>query len=297
MIVRNAPRFADVLFAMRGSILPRIAGRLAFIAALSIGAVLLVGARPAMVGHLSAMPFTLLGLSLSIFMSFRNTACYDRWWEGRRLWGQLVIAARSFARQTATLPIEERAPMLEMLCAFAGGLGARLRDRDEAAAIRPWWPGLPGGLPNPTDAVLREVGRRCLTLVESGTIDPIRHSVLEGTLTELAHVQGGCERITTTPLPFSYSLLLHRIVYLFCCLLPFALAPELGWWVPLPTLVIAYAFFGLDALGDELSDPFGDDDNDLPLDALVRTVERDLLSAAGRHDLPPAIEPVGFVLR
>jgi ion channel-forming bestrophin family protein len=297
MIVRGRPSFRDVLFATRGSILPSIARPMLAILIISIVAVIVSHQRPTLLAGLSAMPFTLVGLSLSIFMSFRNTACYDRWWEGRKLWGQLIIATRSVARQTATLDPAERAYLLETLGGFVAGLGARLRGEDEQAAIaRHVAPGGWSLAPNPTDAVLALVGARCRSLADQGRIDPIHYSVLEIQLTEIAHVQGGCERIKTTPLPFSYALLLHRTAYAFCLLLPFALAPSLDWWTLLPAFLVSYAFFGLDALGDELSDPFGKDVNDLPLDSMVRLIERELLHAAGHADLPPPLAAEGYVL-
>ena len=290
MIVRDRPGLRDVLLAMHGSIVPKIAGRLAVLAAISVGAVLLHRSLPGPMTHLGAMPFTLIGLALSIFMSFRNNACYDRWWEARKFWGQLIIASRSFARQTATLDTEIREPLLSGLCGFAHGLAARLRDGDEAAAIAPWIEAQDEPVPpNPTDAVLAEVGAQCARLVADKALSDIHYSVLEIQLTELSHVQAGCERIKTTPLPFAYSLLLHRTALLFCLLLPFALAPTLGWWTPLLVVIVGYTFFGLDALGDQLEDPFGTDDNDLPLDAMVRTIERELMFAAGRTDLPPPL--------
>lgn len=297
MIVREQPSFRDVLIATRGSILPYILKPLLLILAVSVVAVFISHFRPAFLSGLSALPFTLVGLSLSIFMSFRNTSCYDRWWEGRKLWGRLVIASRSFARQVSTLAPADRVLLLTGLCGFSAGLAARLRDGDEVAALARYLePGSWSTAPNPTDAALSSIGRRCLELVAARSIDPIHYSVLETQLAELSQVQGGCERIRNTPLPFSYSLLLHRTAYAFCLLLPLALAPALGWWTPLPTFLVSYAFFGLDALGDELSDPFGTAQNDLPLDSLVRGIERELLHAAGRSDLPPALEPKDFIL-
>jgi len=297
MIVRGRPSLRGVIFTLRGSILLQIRLPLLFMTCISAAAVLLARARPEFTAGLSAIPFTLIGLSLSIFMSFRNTACYDRWWEGRKLWGQLVIASRSFARQVAALEPTQRDPLLKGLCAFAAGLCARLRGRDEATAIaRHLGPGDWSRAPNPTDAVLMEIGRQCRMLVASGATDPMHYTVLEAQLSEIAHVQGGCERIKHTPLPFSYSLLLHRTAYAFCLLLPFALAQSLGWWTLLPTFLVSYAFFGLDALGDELGDPFGVEANDLPLDALVRGIERELLHAMGVAELPPPLEAKGHVL-
>ena len=109
-------------------------------------------------------------------------------------------------------------------------------------------------------------------------------------------MQGGCERIAGTPVPFAYSLLLHRTAHVFCLSLPFALAGSMGWWALLPTLLVGYTFFGLDALGDQLEEPFGSEANDLPIDALVRTIEREMLSALGEGDLPPALAAVAGVL-
>ncbi|WBO23401.1 bestrophin family protein [Sphingomonas abietis] len=298
MIVRDSPSLADSLFAFRGSILPSIAGKVVSMLLVSIAAVLLTRWHPSWLTGVSAMPFTLIGLSISIFMSFRNSASYDRWWEGRKLWGQFVISARSFARQTALIDPAERRPLLLGLCAVAAGLAARLRDEDEVGAIaaRIGDAAAPGS-PNPTDAALAAVGRACTMLMAERRIDPIHYSVLEAQLTEIGHVQGGCERIKATPLPFAYSLLLHRTVYLFCLLLPFALAPALEWWALPLVIIISYAFFGLDALSDELADPFGLDANDLPLDALVRSIERDLLAALGDEQLPPPFQPERYRLR
>lgn len=297
MIVRDRPATLDVLLAIHGSIIPKIAARLVALTAISFLAILLHIQFPRQMIHLSTMPFALIGLSLSIFMSFRNNACYDRWWEARKLWGQLIIASRSFARQTATLDKETRETLLTGVCGFTHGLTARLRESDEIAAIAPWvqhraW----RAAPNPTDAVLAEVGAECLRLAASKTISDIHYSVLETKLSELSVVQAACERIKTTPLPFAYSLLLHRTALLFCVLLPFGLAPTLGWWTPLLVVIVSYTFFGLDALGDQLEDPFGHDDNDLPLDAMARMVERELLFSLGREDLPPPITPERYRL-
>ena len=106
-----------------------------------------------------------------------------------------------------------------------------------------------------------------------------------------------CERIKHTPLPFAYTLLLHRTTYLFCILLPFAMAEPLGWLAPVFTAIVSYTFFGLDAIVDELEDPFGRDENDLSTDAMVRTIEREVLAALGATQLPPVLEPVDYVLR
>ena len=99
------------------------------------------------------------GIALSVFMSFRNNACYARWWEGRRLWGELIIACRSIARQTSTLEDHDRRFLLHGLCGFTAGLAARLRGQDEREAIEPWSDiGAAPHNPNPTNVVLEQIG-------------------------------------------------------------------------------------------------------------------------------------------
>lgn len=297
VIVRSQPSLRDILFAVNGSILPRIWPRLLAIALVSIASVLVAKRHPGIFEAIGAIPFTLIGISLSVFMSFRNNTCYVRWWEGRQLWGELIVACRSFARQISTLPEEDRRALAYGVCGFCAGLSARLRGTDEAEAIRQWCPaGSAACDPNPTNTVLTGVGRRCLSLMQAGRLDPIHYSVLETQLTKLAQVQGGCERIAGTPVPFAYSLLLQRTAIVFCLTLPFALAGSLGWWTLLPVLLVAYTFFGLDALGHQLENPFGFAPNSLPLSAMRRTIEREMLGALEGEDVPPPLEPENGVL-
>jgi len=298
MIVHSRPDVLRVLFTLKGSIVKRIALRCLMVTLLAALIVLVEHHYPAFFYPVSATPFTLLGLSLSIFMSFRNNACYDRWWEGRKAWGKLIIETRSFARESVVIADEAlRAELLRSLCAFAHALNARLRNEDDVAAARPWLANPAAISPhNVCDGILREVGGQCSRLAEQQQISDWRYSLLEQRLVGLTEVQATCERIKGTPLPFPYTLLLHRTIYIFCLLLPFALAEPLGWLAPLFTTLVSYTFFGLDAIGNELEDPFGRDENDLPTDALVRTVERDVLSALGVQPLPPALLPVEHVL-
>jgi putative membrane protein len=109
-------------------------------------------------------------------------------------------------------------------------------------------------------------------------------------------VLGGCERIHGTPIPFAYILLLHRTVYMYCLLLPFCLVGSVGWATPLMVGVLAYTFFGLDALGDQIESPFERLPNDLALDAICRTIEISLGALLGEQDLPEPLQPVDGVL-
>lgn len=297
MIVHSNTDMLRMLFTLRGSIVKRIALRCLMVTLLAALIVLVERRYPALFYPVSATPFTLLGLSLSIFMSFRNNACYDRWWEGRKAWGRMIIETRSFIRESVVITDPAlRRELLRSLCGFAHALNARLRNEDELHAASPWLAeGAVITKHNVCDGILREIGAHCARLAEQQHISEFRYTLLEQRLLGLSEVQATCERIKGTPLPFPYTLLLHRTIYIFCLLLPFALAQPLGWLAPLFTTIVSYTFLGLDAIGNELEDPFGRDENDLPTDAMVRTLERDVLSALG-EPLPPVLEPVKHVL-
>ena len=305
MIVRPRPRSWQLLYIMRGSIVPAIAPKVAVIFALGLG-ISLLAERIALpvIDRLGVGPFTLLGLALSIYLSFRNNACHERWWEGRKLWGQLVHESRSLARECNALLADDpdlRRRVLRLAAGFAHALAARLRDGDIRAAAAPWIdPALAPAVQarnNVPDALLGLIAGELAVPLRDGRLSPYLYTVLEARLAAMASIQAGCERILTTPLPFAYTLLLHRFAWLFCLLLPFGLVGVLGWATPFVSALLAYAFFGLDRLGDELEDPFGLEPNDLPLDALARIIAIDLMDAAGERPLPEPLQPQGYVLR
>ncbi|HJE25643.1 MAG TPA: bestrophin family protein [Methylorubrum populi] len=306
MIVRPRPGLLTILFALRGSILPKVAPQVIAIAALACLVVALEQRHAEWFPVTAGIgPFTLVGLALSIFLSFRNGACYDRWWEARRAWGSLIVEMRGLARlMTSLLPEPEhealRRRSLRRAAGFAHALHARLRGLDEAGAAAPWLPAeeatsLPAR-PNPADAVLTHLTRDLAAALRAGTFSDILFATLEHKVASLSAIQATCERIHGTPLPFAYTLLLYRTAWLYCLLLPFGLAGSLGWSTPIVAALVAYAFFGLDALGDELEEPFGTDANDLPLDALLHTADAAILDALGEAG-PEAPKAERFMLR
>src|SRR6185436_19518953 len=128
--------------------------------------------------------------------------------------------------------------------------------------------------------------------LRAGRVDaPVAADMDQG-LSAMAGIAAGCERIKYTPIPFPYTLLLHRTAWLYCFLLPFGLVDSVGFMTPFVVAIVAYTFFGLDALGDEIEEPFGMADNHLPLDAMCREIEVNLLETLGASDLPPPLEPV-----
>jgi putative membrane protein len=139
--------------------------------------------------------------------------------------------------------------------------------------------------------LLREMGGWVQSQYASGHLTDLRVQSMEHNLNELTAYHGGCERIASTPIPYAYSVLLHRTVYMYCTLLPFSLLDSVGVLTPLISVFISYAFMALDAIASELEEPFGTEANDLALDALCVTIERSLLELCDVSDLPPALQP------
>lgn len=299
MIVRPRPSVFSLLFILRGSIVPTIAPRVALVVAFSAVVALVHRIIPQHFPELTVVPFTLLGLALSIFLGFRNNACYERWWEGRKQWGALIAETRTFLREALTLLPDDPAlhrRLAHRTIAFGHALRTQLRETPPPEP-RDWLPD--GEILDPNrsqpDAIMWLQSRELAAQLRLGTLTDILYRALADRLDAMTGIQTACERLRSTPTPFTYTLLLHRSAWLFCLLLPLGLAGSLGFATPVASAMLAYAFFGLDALGDELEEPFGLSQNALPLDAMVRTIEIAALNAIGER-APEPLRPVDFVL-
>ncbi|PZR00282.1 MAG: hypothetical protein DI533_06775 [Cereibacter sphaeroides] len=299
MIVRDKPGPWQLLFAIRGSVLPHIAWTLIGLMAFS-AAILAIDRMVLPMAHINATPFAVFGVALSLFLGFRNNAAYDRWWEARRLWGGLIADLRSFAREAETFVQDDatRLRLIHLSLAFLHlhRLNLRRLPVDAAAdtALRAALANVTGA-PHPPCAALDMMGAEIADAYRVERIDGFGARTLTSRLSSIALNQAGCERIATTPLPYVYSLLIFRTSYLYCLLIPFALIEPVGWLTPLFVGIIAYMFFGLAEVTEELAHPFGDTLNALPLDAMCRTVEISLAPHLGLK-APEPLKPVDFVL-
>ena len=313
MIVRDRPSGIRLFLVLRGSILKRIRLTLLLNTLSALVVTVVHGNFFALKITLTTIPFTLMALPLAIFLGFRNSAAYDRYWEGRKLWGELVLRCRSLSRQCqsfiqpaskipAELPevLAARQRLVYRTIAFVHALRLQLRDQTDYSEIRRWvpqaeWPPLQVAS-NKHDRLVLEMGKELGQCQRRGWIDPCLTVALDNTLSALNAAAASCERIKSTPIPFSYTLLLHRTAYLYCFLLPFGLVDTIGFMTPFVVAIVAYTFFGLDALGDEIEEPFGMEANDLPLDTLCRAIEINLLESLDETELPAKLEPVNYCL-
>lgn len=312
MIVRDRPSGARLFLLVRGSILPRI--RFTLIVNILVATLVTIshGDLFDLKITLTAIPFTLIGLPLAIFLGFRNTSAYDRFCEGRALWGELIHRSRSLSRQCQSLISDPepahascglpdvRVRMIYRAIAFAHALRQHLRNIDDPAEMQalllgPEWRQMLRSSNKPDFLMLR-MGMDLHLCMQERRIDACLASAIDATLSSMASAAAACERIRSTPIPFSYTLLLHRTAYLYCFLLPFGLVDSLGFMTPFVVAIVAYTFFGLDALGDEIEEPFGTDTNDLPLDALCRTIEINLRESLGDPHIPAPLHPKDYCL-
>lgn len=306
MIIRGRPSLLQVIFTVRGSVLERIWPQICLMVVVAFAVVFAHKQFPEWVPVFNGAPFSLLGVSLSIFLGFRNSACYDRWWEARKHWGQLVASARDLSRQTLLWEemggeaAAERRTMLHLTAAHAYALADHLRPNAATDAMIERVPeDLRAGLAasdNKPYFLIMAMGRVIARLRARQVLTDMEYDVFNETLTLMNGVSAACERLRNTPVPFGYTLLLLRTAYVFCLLVPFGFAEVLGWTTPVAAAVFAYALFGLDALGDELEEPFGDLPNDLPIRAMAVAIDITLRQSLGETDLPDRLQPVGNVL-
>lgn len=302
MIVRSRPHWLRMLFVLRGSILPTISPQLIIITLFATLVTALHGQILDWKVSLNFVPFSLIGVSLAIFLGFRNSTSYARYWEARTLWGQVLAATRSLGRQTLTLSSNRplARPMILHLCAFAHLLKHQLARTDPSTDIHLFL--------DEADSrrVLRAEHRPAMALLlasewlgerlKAGEVTPPIATAFERNLHELSTALSGCERIADTPLPFPYSVIIHRCAYLYCFWLPFGLLDGIGLMTPVIVCFIAYTFLALEALGAELENPFGRDPNDLPLQALSHQVETSLLEMIHEPPRTPRPEVVDSIL-
>lgn len=300
MIVRPRPNWLLMLFVWRGSILSKILPQLGVTTLIAIMVVIFHGELLDWKVTLTAVPFSLVGVALAIFLGFRNSASYDRYWEARKLWGKLLVDSRDAARQYLTFGGTDPRSFLLGIAAYVHGVRHQLRGTDPQADMARLLPAEVQadlkGRNNPPLRVMMWLACRVQAEREAGRLSPILAAEVDRALAGLNDAHGGCERIASTPLPFTYSVILHRTVYIYCLMLPFGLLDSIGIMTPLMVAFVAYTFFAIEALSDEIEEPFGTMPNDLALEAMSTNIESALLEILGDRELPPPVQPVDYLL-
>ena len=227
----------------------------------------------------SVVPSIVLGLLLV----FRTNTAYERFWEGRILWGSLVNAIRNLARMI-WVSVREKSPkdrekkiiILHLLVVFAIATKLHLREKpinSEVIDLIPnYWYERLHKVHNPPLQVALLIGEYLQEQFERDCINSYQLTAMLKLLDAMVDVLGGCERILKTPIPVAYSIHLKQLLLIYCLTLPFQLVTELAWWTAPIVSVISFTVFGIEQIGIEIENPFGHDANDLPLESICQTI-------------------------
>ncbi len=222
---------------------------------------------------------TLLGFVISFVLVFRTNTAYDRWWEGRRLWGALVNNSRNLALKLASILPEDdpqRAFFRKIIPAYATALKNHLRSEDTRVEM---FDNLPVQLQEKLDVekhVPNQVAGMMYKAVQelrtSGRITDYQVLYLSPELQSFTDICGGCERIRNTPIPYSYSVFIKKFVMVYVVTLPFGFVFSVGYYVIPIVGFIFYVLASLELIAEEIEEPFGGDENDLPLGRISRSI-------------------------
>ncbi|MDO7854737.1 bestrophin family protein [Hymenobacter convexus] len=232
--------------------------------------------------------FSFLGILLSLLLAFRTNTAYDRFYEGRRLWGQLVNNCRNLAGLLhARLPADDyatRTYLARLLSNFPIALDGHLRQGVRFEKLEAAAPGFIEHL-----QTVRHVPSRLAAMLQEFYEDLLREEIILPThlITIQRHhealldVAGACERIKSTPIPFSYSYFIKGFISVFILTMPFNLLDTYEWLTVPITMFGAYALLGVEMIGDEIEDPFGKDSNDLPLTQMSNRIRANVHEILG----------------
>lgn len=261
---------------------------------------------------LPTMPLAVVGAALGIFVSFRTNSAYDRWWEGRKLWGRMINTSRHFTTQVVSYigAKEETKEVAQTLVRrhslYVHVLRCQLRQQDPFAD--PEFQRVLA-LVGDDESFLREQANlnhallqlqldRLTTLANEGHIDALRLQSLDLSISHLLDIQGGCERIKKTPMPRGYGFIAERLVTLYGILFPLAIVVDMGYWVIPINLLVGLSFGLISESGRVLEDPFTMFWNGLPLSNISMMIEVNVRQRLGDTDLPeiPGVNEKGILM-
>jgi ion channel-forming bestrophin family protein len=277
----------NVLVRWQGSVVPSVMPRVIFCIGFGLVISLLhrQGAPVSWPVLSSIVPSIVLGLLLV----FRTNTAYERFWEGRKLWGGIINTSRNLARQLwvsvkidSSRDRETKRQALFLIVAFAMATKLLLRKESIHAQseLKPFMTSEQlqqlEGVQNAPLEIAFWLGDYLQVQQAKGNINPYQLSAMTELLNVLVDSLGGCERILKTPMPIAYSIHLKQLLMIYCLALPFQIVGELGVWTAVIVGLISFAVFGIEEIGIEIENPFGCDPNDLPLNDICLALQRNI---------------------
>ncbi len=229
---------------------------------------------------------SLVGFVLSLLLVFRTNTAYDRWWEGRRVWGSFTNNSRNLALKIATLVPDPvvRMRFRVLISNYIKASRDHLREQSDFAKLEPAdryplsYYQHSRHLPN---RVMQAIYAEINDLVETRALTPEQLLFLNAELVSFTDNIGACERILRTPIPFSYSLFLKKVIFLYVLTMPIGFVLEFKYWAAPIVALVFYVFASIELLAEEIEEPFGDDANDLPINRISDNIHQNLVEILG----------------
>ncbi|MCU0734591.1 MAG: hypothetical protein MUF20_03565 [Methylotetracoccus sp.] len=215
----------------------------------------------------TALVHSLLGFVLSLLLVFRTNTAYERWWEGRKLWGTLVNSSRNMALKLDAALVTghpSRTALADLIGRYPAVMREHLRDGElpKGDPVIQHWPN------HVASQLFGELDR----LYRGGEITDMHFLALQPDVSALTEVCGACERIKKTPIPYSYSLFIKKFIFAYIVSIPFCFVHPFEYWTALFSVFVFYVLASLELIAEEIENPFGDDANDLPTREIARTI-------------------------
>ena len=227
------------------------------------------------------MIHSLLGFVLSLLLVFRTNTAYDRWWEGRKLWGKLVNDSRNFViKINSILPendVKNRTQIAKYLRFFPYFLANHLSKESTRLVLDEDFSDLQKELQHhPPAELVFLLTKKFYQLKKENKISDTEMLFLGTQLSGFLDVCGGCERIKNTPIPYSYSSFIKKFIIFYVMALPVANVVNLGGFMIPITMFVYYVLMSLELIAEEIEDPFNNDENDIPMEAISQNIERSI---------------------
>jgi putative membrane protein len=230
---------------------------------------------------------SLLGFVISMLLVFRTNTAYDRWWEGRRLWGELVNSSRNFALKINTMMPAEAKLIKDNLYVLIGNfpfvlkehLRGRFKPKEYETNLTVSIDQLEK-LSHKPNALIWAIEKEIMQALKQNYLTQEQLLMLNDELKTMANVCGACERIKNTPIPYSYSMFLKKFIFAYVFTMPLGFVYDFKYWTAPIVVFIFYAFASIELIAEEIEDPFGTDANDLPIDAIAITIRTNVKEIA-----------------
>lgn len=224
---------------------------------------------------------SILGFVLSMLLVFRTNSAYDRWWEGRKLWGSMVNNSRNLSLKLSAFLIHEKdkQEFKNLIINYIYSAKNHLRGRYIQEEFTPT---TTINLSKFADAnhkpnlIAKEIYVKINHLHQNKDLAAEHLLVLNDELKSFTDNIGACERIKNTPIPYSYNIFLKKMIFLYIMSLPIFFGSEFGYTTVPITVIVLYVFASIELIAEEIEDPFGEDDNDLPLDDICNRIKTNL---------------------